>query len=100
MQRRVAAVRLHDGSAVMHICRSRAVGSAIARLNAGDMGMLATEAKDQLKHLRVDQVGSLGAPPRLQQVFERYKRGTASEDELTQEKDRAIRHLIERQEAI
>jgi 5-methyltetrahydropteroyltriglutamate--homocysteine methyltransferase len=62
--------------------------------------MLMTAAKDHLRHLRVDQVGSLCAPLRLQQVFERYKRGDASEDELAQEKDRAIRHVIQRQEAI
>ncbi len=62
--------------------------------------MLMTEAKDQLKHLRVDQVGSLCAPLPLQRVFERYKRGDASEDDLAQAKDLAIRHVIERQEAI
>src|SRR5262245_39245652 len=62
--------------------------------------MSVTEPRDQFKHLRVDQVGSLGAPLRLQQVFERYKRGGASEDELAREKDRAIRHVIERQDGI
>jgi 5-methyltetrahydropteroyltriglutamate--homocysteine methyltransferase len=69
-------------------------------VDARGNSMLVAEARDQLRYLRVDQVGSLGAPVRLQQVFERYKRGEATEDELTQEKDRAIRHIIERQEAI
>src|SRR4051794_24228963 len=62
--------------------------------------MLMTATKDHLRDLRVDQVGSLCAPLSLQQVFERFKRGDASEDELAQEKDRAIRQVIERQEAI
>jgi 5-methyltetrahydropteroyltriglutamate--homocysteine methyltransferase len=62
--------------------------------------MLMTAATEDLKHLRVDQVGSLCAPFALQQVFERYKRGSASEDELAQAKDEAIRHVIQRQESI
>src|SRR5215475_3307712 len=67
---------------------------------SGRASMLMTATKDDLKNLRVDQVGSLSAPQRLQQVFARYKRGEASEAELAEEKDRAICHVIERQEAI
>jgi 5-methyltetrahydropteroyltriglutamate--homocysteine methyltransferase len=62
--------------------------------------MLMAAATEGLKHLRVDQVGSLCAPLALQQVFERYKRGSVSEEELAQAKDEAIRHVIQRQEAI
>jgi 5-methyltetrahydropteroyltriglutamate--homocysteine methyltransferase len=50
--------------------------------------------------MRVDQVGSLCAPSRLQQIFNNYKRGRASEKELGQAKDEAIRDAIHKQEAI
>jgi 5-methyltetrahydropteroyltriglutamate--homocysteine methyltransferase len=53
-----------------------------------------------LKNLRVDQVGSLGAPSRLQQIFDGYKRGLVSNEQLDQAKDEAIEHLITKQESI
>jgi hypothetical protein len=40
--------------------------------------MSMTAVIDDLKTLRVDQVGSLSAPAALQQVFDAYKRGQAS----------------------
>jgi methionine synthase II (cobalamin-independent) len=60
---------------------------------------VAAAARD-LRHIRVDQVGSLCAPQSLQSVFERYKRAEASEQELDHAKDEAIRAVIRRQEAI
>jgi 5-methyltetrahydropteroyltriglutamate--homocysteine methyltransferase len=55
---------------------------------------------NDLKKLRVDQVGSLCAPARLQKVFDAYKRGQSSNDQLDGAKDEAIRHVIQRQESI
>jgi 5-methyltetrahydropteroyltriglutamate--homocysteine methyltransferase len=66
---------------------------------SGD-AMPATQVLEDLKHLRVDQVGGLSCPPGLRRVYERYKSGEASEDELERAKDEAIRHVIARQEAI
>jgi len=53
-----------------------------------------------LKLLRVDQVGGLGAPPPLRWIYQEYKRGKAQEDQLDRAKDEAIRHVIAKQEAI
>jgi 5-methyltetrahydropteroyltriglutamate--homocysteine methyltransferase len=53
-----------------------------------------------LRKIRVDQVGSLGAPPALQEVFARYKQGRVSEPELDRAKDEAIRHVVAKQTAI
>ena len=53
-----------------------------------------------LADLRVDQVGSLCAPARLQQVFDGYKRGQTSKQQLDRAKDDAIRHVIQKQESI
>jgi 5-methyltetrahydropteroyltriglutamate--homocysteine methyltransferase len=50
--------------------------------------------------MRVDQVGSLCAPLLLRQIFNNYKRGKASEEELGRAKDDAIRDVIHKQEAI
>jgi len=61
---------------------------------------MAVRATTEVKRLRVDQVGSLCAPLRLQQVLARYKRGQAPEEELAGAKDDAIRHVIRRQETI
>jgi 5-methyltetrahydropteroyltriglutamate--homocysteine methyltransferase len=53
-----------------------------------------------LKNLRVDQVGSLCAPSRLQQVFDGYKRGLVSNEQLDQAKDEAIAQVIKKQVSI
>jgi 5-methyltetrahydropteroyltriglutamate--homocysteine methyltransferase len=55
---------------------------------------------EDLKHLRVDQVGGLGVPSALRRVFEAYKRGEATAEEFGRAKDEAIRHVIAKQEAI
>lgn len=55
---------------------------------------------ENLRQLRVDQVGSLCSPSQLRQIFSNYKRGQASEGELDRAKDAAIRYVISRQEAI
>jgi 5-methyltetrahydropteroyltriglutamate--homocysteine methyltransferase len=62
--------------------------------------MPAADALQDLRHLRVDQVGGLGAPPALRRVYEDYKRGDAGEAALDRAKDEAIRGAIARQEAI
>src|SRR5215213_856811 len=62
--------------------------------------MSMTAVMDDLKTLRVDQVGSLCAPARLQQMFDAYKRGTVSESQLGEAKKDAIRHVIDKQESI
>src|SRR5262245_46948147 len=53
-----------------------------------------------LKTTRVDQVGSLCAPRKLQDVFARYKQGAVPEAELDRAKDEAIRDIVGRQAAI
>jgi 5-methyltetrahydropteroyltriglutamate--homocysteine methyltransferase len=55
---------------------------------------------EDLRQLRVDQVGGLCAPPALRSVYDDYKRGKATDDELERAKDAAIRHVIARQQAI
>jgi 5-methyltetrahydropteroyltriglutamate--homocysteine methyltransferase len=55
---------------------------------------------EDLRTIRVDQVGSLSAPKALQELFARYKQGALSEVELDRAKDEAIRHVVERQVAI
>jgi 5-methyltetrahydropteroyltriglutamate--homocysteine methyltransferase len=55
---------------------------------------------EDLKHLRVDQVGGLAVPSALRRVFEAYKQGKSSEEEFGRAKDEAIRHVIAKQEAI
>ena len=62
--------------------------------------MATATTMEDLKHLRVDQVGGLSCPPELRRVFEDYKRGAASEDQFARAKDDAVRHVIARQEAI
>jgi 5-methyltetrahydropteroyltriglutamate--homocysteine methyltransferase len=62
--------------------------------------MASTAAMDDLRTLRVDQVGGLSCPPELRRVFEDYKRGAASEDEFERAKDAAVRHVIAKQQAI
>lgn len=55
---------------------------------------------EDLRTIRVDQIGSLCTPRPLQEVFARYKEGAASEDELDRAKDDAIRHIVRKQAAI
>jgi 5-methyltetrahydropteroyltriglutamate--homocysteine methyltransferase len=62
--------------------------------------MPASATMEDLKLLRVDQVGGLGVPSGLRRVFEAYKHGKASEEEFGRAKDEAIRHVIARQEGI
>jgi len=50
--------------------------------------------------LRVDQNGSLAAPPALQVMFERHARGEVSEDALKEAQDAAIGDVVRQQEAI
>ena len=49
--------------------------------------------------LRVDQVGSLLRPQALKEVFERHATGEASNDELRQAQDAAVKDVIAEQEA-
>jgi methionine synthase II (cobalamin-independent) len=53
-----------------------------------------------LKHIRVDQVGSLVPDERWRAAVERHKRGNATADELRAAQDEAIRAAIARQEQI
>jgi 5-methyltetrahydropteroyltriglutamate--homocysteine methyltransferase len=53
-----------------------------------------------LRKIRVDQVGSLSPPRSLQETFTRYKEGAASAPELDRAKDDAIRHVIAKQVSI
>jgi 5-methyltetrahydropteroyltriglutamate--homocysteine methyltransferase len=62
--------------------------------------MSASTTMEDLKHLRVDQVGGLAVPSGLRRVFEAYKQGKASEEEFGRAKDEAIRHVIAKQESI
>jgi 5-methyltetrahydropteroyltriglutamate--homocysteine methyltransferase len=60
---------------------------------------MVTKSKDDLTLMRVDHVGSLIRPPRLVEVFSRHAAGEASENELSQSQDEAIREVIADQEA-
>ncbi len=62
--------------------------------------MASTVTMEDLRHLRVDQVGGLSCPPDLRRVFDDYKRGAATEDEFERAKDAAVRHVIAKQQAI
>ncbi len=62
--------------------------------------MPASATIEDLKLLRVDQVGGLCPPPELRRVFDAYKRGEASEEAFAHAKDAAVCHVIARQEAI
>ena len=53
--------------------------------------MPAAETAENLKLLRVDQVGGLCPPAGLRQVFEAWKSGKARADELDRAKDEAVR---------
>ena len=62
--------------------------------------MPTANTREDLRQLRVDQVGGLCAPSHLRQVFAQYKTGKASQEELDRAKDEAIRHVIAKQESI
>ena len=51
-----------------------------------------------LNSLRVDQIGSLLRPPALKEVFAKYGRGEASDEELRRAQDDAIRDVVKKQE--
>jgi 5-methyltetrahydropteroyltriglutamate--homocysteine methyltransferase len=53
-----------------------------------------------LKHIRVDQVGSLVPDSHWRDAVDRYKRGDSNADELCKAQDRAIRAVIGKQEQI
>src|SRR5947209_3078728 len=53
-----------------------------------------------LKRIRVDQVGSLCSPLPLQEVFGRYKRGAATNQELSEAQDKAISAIVAKQNAL
>ena len=55
---------------------------------------------EDLRKIRVDQIGSLCAPRPLQEVFARYKQGAASEQELDRAKDDGIRDIVAKQAAL
>jgi len=61
--------------------------------------MIAATTED-LKQLRVDQVGGLCAPAELRRVFEAYKNGASTERDFGRAKDEAIRHVISRQQSV
>jgi 5-methyltetrahydropteroyltriglutamate--homocysteine methyltransferase len=58
-----------------------------------------TTASEDLKTMRVDQVGSLLRPDKLKDAFARRGRGETTEDELLAIQDDAIREVIAKQEA-
>jgi 5-methyltetrahydropteroyltriglutamate--homocysteine methyltransferase len=62
--------------------------------------MPAAATAEDLRQLRVDQVGGLAPPAELRRVFEQYKLGKAAEDEFERAKDEGVRHVIAKQEAI
>jgi 5-methyltetrahydropteroyltriglutamate--homocysteine methyltransferase len=62
--------------------------------------MAVTATMQDLKHLRVDQVGGLSCPAELRRVFDDYKRGAATEDAFEHAKDAAVRHVIAKQQGI
>ena len=55
---------------------------------------------ENLRHLRVDHVGSMLAPQPLREVFARHGGNEATDKELKLATDEAIRHLVQRQDTI
>jgi 5-methyltetrahydropteroyltriglutamate--homocysteine methyltransferase len=53
-----------------------------------------------LERIRVDQIGSLCSPPKLQEVFGRFKHGAATSQELSAAQDEAIRGIVAKQRSI
>ncbi|MGH7770989.1 MAG: cobalamin-independent methionine synthase II family protein [Candidatus Binatia bacterium] len=60
---------------------------------------MSTQSPDPLRLIRVDQIGSLVRPAKLREVFARYDRGQATDEELRRAQDDAIRDVIAKQEA-
>jgi 5-methyltetrahydropteroyltriglutamate--homocysteine methyltransferase len=56
-------------------------------------------SSEDLRTMRVDQVGSLLRPARLKEAFAGYGRAAVSEDELRRAQDDAIREVVAKQEA-
>jgi 5-methyltetrahydropteroyltriglutamate--homocysteine methyltransferase len=54
----------------------------------------------ELRELRAEHIGSLVHPDRLRDVFLRYDRGEATEEELLRAQDEAIREVVRKQEAM
>src|SRR5207245_1524951 len=52
-----------------------------------------------LNSLRVDQIGSLLRPAKLKEIFAKFVRGEASDEELRRAQDEAIRDVVAKQEA-
>src|SRR5437764_9966956 len=61
---------------------------------------MTTEVKNQLKFLRSDHTGALRRPEWLRELGYRFSEGKAAESELHESQDRAIREVIQKQEAI
>jgi len=62
--------------------------------------MTATATTQDLRHLRVDQIGGLSSPANLREAVAKAKRGEISDADFAREQDEAIRHVIRKQEAI
>ena len=56
--------------------------------------------QQELKTLRVDQVGGLRAPLALREAFERHRRGELTEPQFIELRESAIAEVIARQEAL
>ena len=55
---------------------------------------------DDLRLLRVDEVGGLAAPPRLRDVYQRHAEGRVTAEELRRVQDEVIRSYITKQESL
>lgn len=64
------------------------------------MNATTTISVEQLRRLRVDQIGSLAGPPSLHALVERNAIGESSDEELTRAQDEAIRDVILKQDAV
>lgn len=60
---------------------------------------MASVPHSDLNTIRIDHIGSLVRPANLREIFGRYDRGQASQQELKQAQDEAIRDVIQKQEA-
>jgi 5-methyltetrahydropteroyltriglutamate--homocysteine methyltransferase len=55
---------------------------------------------ENIRHLRVDQVGALRAPPALRALFEHYNKGELPEEQFIEGREKAIADVIRKQESI
>lgn len=55
---------------------------------------------ENLRQLRVDQVGALRAPRALRELFERYNKGELAADDFVAAREKAIANVIRKQESI